>query len=401
MPAASTLLLACRGLMMRMMPRSPDRAASLMCLRRCSRRRPRSRRPSTTRSRNSPRIRSATPKPASPRSPRAAIRCAADDHRGAAECAAVLRPGDQENLHPPGRAAARSTRRPATPVNAPADLKQVRINNRLRRAIEAALGGLTLLSPDPKKRLEAAQAVFKSRDAALLANARDRARQGNRFADQARARRSARRRHSLQARCAARPTSSKPSHVIARARRPGSARGPVRDCPPIRRRASCRARRTASPRSRAISRCGRRCRTPGTGLSLGSVLLLAAIGLAITFGVMGVINMAHGEMVMIGAYVTFAVQEMIRTHNPALFDYSLLIAVPLAFLVAGAARHSDRAQHHPLSLWPPARNAARDLGPFADPAAGGAHHVRPDQPRSRQSVLDERRVRGRQHHHHL
>ncbi|MBZ0149421.1 MAG: urea ABC transporter permease subunit UrtB, partial [Pseudorhodoplanes sp.] len=64
--------------------------------------------------------------------------------------------------------------------------------------------------------------------------------------------------------------------------------------------------------------------------------LLAAIGLAITFGVMGVINMAHGEMVMIGAYVTFAVQEAIRIHNPALFDYSLLIAVPLAFMVSGA-----------------------------------------------------------------
>ena len=71
------------------------------------------------------------------------------------------------------------------------------------------------------------------------------------------------------------------------------------------------------------------------GLSLGSVLLLAAIGLAITFGVMGVINMAHGEMVMIGAYVTFVVQETIRTSYPGLFDYSLLIAVPLAFLTAG------------------------------------------------------------------
>ncbi|MEP1031262.1 MAG: urea ABC transporter permease subunit UrtB, partial [Alphaproteobacteria bacterium] len=72
------------------------------------------------------------------------------------------------------------------------------------------------------------------------------------------------------------------------------------------------------------------------GLSLGSVLLLAAIGLAITFGVMGVINMAHGEMVMIGAYVTFMVQEVIRTSMPEMFAYSLLISVPLAFLVAGA-----------------------------------------------------------------
>src|SRR5436305_2191822 len=72
------------------------------------------------------------------------------------------------------------------------------------------------------------------------------------------------------------------------------------------------------------------------GLSLGSVLLLAAIGLAITFGVMGVINMAHGEMVMLGAYTTFVVQQVIRARNPALFDYSLAIAIPLAFAVAGA-----------------------------------------------------------------
>ena len=53
------------------------------------------------------------------------------------------------------------------------------------------------------------------------------------------------------------------------------------------------------------------------GISLGSVLLLAAIGLAITFGVMGVINMAHGEMVMLGAYTTFVIQEFCRTSFPA------------------------------------------------------------------------------------
>jgi urea transport system permease protein len=69
------------------------------------------------------------------------------------------------------------------------------------------------------------------------------------------------------------------------------------------------------------------------GVSLGSVLLLAAIGLAITFGVMGVINMAHGEMVMIGAYTTFTVQEVIRRNFPDVLDYSLAIALPLAFLV--------------------------------------------------------------------
>ena len=73
------------------------------------------------------------------------------------------------------------------------------------------------------------------------------------------------------------------------------------------------------------------------GISLGSVLLLAAIGLAITFGVMGVINMAHGEMVMLGAYTTFIVQELFRNYLPGGFDFSLLIAIPMAFLVSGLA----------------------------------------------------------------
>ncbi|MGL4728022.1 MAG: urea ABC transporter permease subunit UrtB, partial [Bosea sp. (in: a-proteobacteria)] len=71
------------------------------------------------------------------------------------------------------------------------------------------------------------------------------------------------------------------------------------------------------------------------GISLGSVLLLAAIGLAITFGVMGVINMAHGEMVMIGAYVTFVTQEVFRARFPHLLDWSLPLAIPLAFIIAG------------------------------------------------------------------
>ncbi len=67
------------------------------------------------------------------------------------------------------------------------------------------------------------------------------------------------------------------------------------------------------------------------GLSLGSVLLLSAIGLAITFGVMGVINMAHGELMMIGAYVTWVVQQLFPNH----IAYSLMIAIPSAFIVAG------------------------------------------------------------------
>jgi len=67
------------------------------------------------------------------------------------------------------------------------------------------------------------------------------------------------------------------------------------------------------------------------GLSLGSVLVLAAIGLAITFGVMGVINMAHGELIMIGAYTTYVIQLLMPEH----IGISLLVAVPAAFLVSG------------------------------------------------------------------
>ena len=70
------------------------------------------------------------------------------------------------------------------------------------------------------------------------------------------------------------------------------------------------------------------------------MLLLAAAGLAITFGVMGVINMAHGEMVMIGAYVTFVVQQVAAQRRTRRCSArQLLIAVPLAFIVAGVDRH--------------------------------------------------------------
>jgi len=72
------------------------------------------------------------------------------------------------------------------------------------------------------------------------------------------------------------------------------------------------------------------------GLSLSSVFLFAALGLAITFGVMGVINMAHGEMLTIGAYTTYVVQGIFQRHFPSLFPYYLFAAIPMAFAVATA-----------------------------------------------------------------
>ena len=71
-----------------------------------------------------------------------------------------------------------------------------------------------------------------------------------------------------------------------------------------------------------------------SGFSLGSILLLAALGLAITYGLMGVINMAHGEMIMIGAYSTYIVQNLFRSHLPGAFDWYLLAALPVSFGVA-------------------------------------------------------------------
>jgi urea transport system permease protein len=71
-----------------------------------------------------------------------------------------------------------------------------------------------------------------------------------------------------------------------------------------------------------------------TGISLGSILLLAALGLAITYGLMGVINMAHGELMMIGAYATFAIQNAFRHYLPDAFDWYILLAVPASFMAS-------------------------------------------------------------------
>jgi len=218
-------------------------------------------------------------------------------------------------------------------ASAPGDLKQVRINNRLRRTIDAALGGLTLLSPDPGKRFEAAQAVFKSRDVnALPALDAAIAKEGNAGIKRA----------LTEARAAAvlyKPDSSEAEKLdaiaVIKARGDQEAMALLAGVPAD---APAAVKRSATDGVSAIQSqlaMWAGVQNAWYGLSLGSVLLLAAIGLAITFGVMGVINMAHGEMVMIGAYVTFVVQEVIRAHNPALFDYSLLFAVPLAFLVSG------------------------------------------------------------------
>ena len=210
----------------------------------------------------------------------------------------------------------------------------VRLNNRLRRTVEAALGGLTLLSPDPAKRIQAAQSVFKTHDETMLpvidGALQNETNKGAKLA-------------FTEARAAILlfkedATDNEKLEAIATIKARGDQEalalltGLTGDQPP----AIARAAANATSAIQSNLALWSTVQNAWYGLSLGSVLLLAAIGLAITFGVMGVINMAHGEMVMIGAYVTFVVQETIRTSYPGLFDYSLLIAVPLAFVVAGA-----------------------------------------------------------------
>ena len=215
----------------------------------------------------------------------------------------------------------------------PADIDKVRLNNRLRGAVEASLGGLRLQGGDADRRLEAAQAVFKSRDQTALP-----------ALDAALAKESDERvkKALTEARAAVIVNSEDAAEAekltavsVVRARGDQDAlnvlAGLRAAAPPVVQRAA-RDAVTAIQNQLAVWAT---VQNLWYGLSLGSVLLLAAIGLAITFGVMGVINMAHGEMVMIGAYVTFVVQDLIRSSSPGLFDYSLLIAVPVAFVVAG------------------------------------------------------------------
>ncbi|TNC08875.1 urea ABC transporter permease subunit UrtB [Methylobacterium terricola] len=216
----------------------------------------------------------------------------------------------------------------------PDGLKPVRVNNRVRRAIDAALGTLNLLAPDAATRRTAADAVFKARDVAALpaldaALARETDASAKRSLQEARA-----------AALLAKPGSPEIDRLAAvdtiqnrgDSEALGILRGLSGDAASSVRDAAARGVSAIETRQALMANV----QNAWYGVSLGSVLLLAAIGLAITFGVMGIINMAHGEMVMLGAYTTYLVQELIRQRAPGLFDWSLPIAIPLAFLVAGA-----------------------------------------------------------------
>ena len=210
------------------------------------------------------------------------------------------------------------------------DVDKVKVNNGLRRAIRTAIGQMTLLSDDRDTRLNAAQSVLKNADPSMLelleeALAAETDPEIEKTMAAARAVIVLKTDATLEDKRAA---------VDALVERGG------RDTLTMLTGALPSAPAELQPTiQQGIDSIGRTLavwdvgQNVWYGVSLGSVLLLAAIGLAITFGVMGVINMAHGEMVMIGAYTTFVTQEVIRTSFPGLFDWSLAFAIPLAFLI--------------------------------------------------------------------
>jgi urea transport system permease protein len=219
-----------------------------------------------------------------------------------------------------------------TAVEISGEPERIRVNNRLRNEIEAALAQLNLFSPDPAQRLAAASAVLHAPDPAG-APVLERALATEKNAGVADALRLALAATALQSGDVA--AKLKAIHTLGGSTDPEIRRllgevADTADAPEI--------KAAATEALGAIARRNFRAEIAANifqGVSLGSVLLLAAIGLAITFGVMGVINMAHGEMIMLGAYATYVVQEAFRAWLPASwFDLYLIAAVPVGFLTA-------------------------------------------------------------------
>ena len=226
---------------------------------------------------------------------------------------------------------------PATDKTGPApdDAEAITVNNRLRGVVEAALSGLKLFSADRSVRLTAATALLTTADAAqtpliskALAAEKDPDIQAvlkqvvataNLHAADAPTRLAA-----VKALADTTNASLKPllEQMLDKNVEPDEA---VR----------VEAVRTLSALNRHLA-IAEFVGKLFYGVSLGSVLLLAALGLAITFGLMGIINMAHGELLMIGAYTTYVCQLVFRKFFPGAIDAYLVVALPAAFIVAAA-----------------------------------------------------------------
>jgi len=226
-----------------------------------------------------------------------------------------------------------------TIVPPPDQLESMVINNRLRGTLDAAVGALKLLSPDRATRLASARAIESTHQAAVLP-----------LIEKALGKESdpAIKSSLEQTKASLNLNSPDPAARLAAVQKLGETKQArfetvlqgflEKDGAGQHIEADEKVRAAAGISIAAIhSRLvisdylGRLF----TGLSLGSVLLLVALGLAITYGLLGVINMAHGEMLMIGAYATYITQQLFKSYAPGWFDWYLVAAVPVAFVVSG------------------------------------------------------------------
>ena len=196
-------------------------------------------------------------------------------------------------------------------IAVPADAEDVVSNNRMRGELDNAMAALKLFSKDDKLRLQGVKALLKEPDEARLP-----------LVEKALA---AEKNETIRtqlelARAAALLGSSDKDRRLEAARAMGQSKTPETKL-----LLNERMKAEADPAVKAQLEAS---------FSLGSILLLAALGLAITYGLMGVINMAHGELMMIGAYATYVVQGLFQKFLPGAFDWYLLAAVPVAFMAS-------------------------------------------------------------------
>ena len=215
----------------------------------------------------------------------------------------------------------------------PADAEDVVNNNRMRGEIDSALSALKLFSKDDKLRAEAVAAMQKEPDESKLPLIEKAyaAEQNTAIKEQL-----------ALVRAAALLNSSDKAKRLEAAELLAKSQSASTRSLLLERLASesepdVKNALQASLRQLEGSRVwGERLAAVFSGISLGSILLLVALGLAITYGLMGVINMAHGELMMIGAYATYVVQGLFQKYLPGAFDAYLVAAVPVAFLTSAA-----------------------------------------------------------------
>jgi urea transport system permease protein len=222
---------------------------------------------------------------------------------------------------------------------APEDAQPVSINNRVRRAVGSVLAALKLSAPDRKVRLAAVKNLQANADENLLPTL-ERALAKEQDAEiksiialtQAEIHLKSKDPNARLSAVKALAESANPNtrsvlSVMLEKKSDGAFNEP-----------DARVRAEAQGSLKAMERRLTRIEWLGhafSGVSLGSILLLAALGLAITFGLMGIINMAHGELLMIGAYATYVTQNVFRRYFPDALDWYVIAAIPAAFIVAG------------------------------------------------------------------